>query len=79
MSASIVCEEMNAFNIGLKISETLKTRRSLKTKGIKLNEVSTAYPIYEENHVYLYEDTLRERMNETNDCRICYFCELFCR
>ena len=55
----VVCEEMNAFNIGLKISETLKTRRSLKTKGIKLNEVSTAYPIYEENHVYLYEDTLQ--------------------
>ena len=61
-SASVVSDEMNAFNIGLKISETLKKRRSLKTKGIKLNEVSTAYPIYEENHVYLYEDTLRERM-----------------
>ena len=61
-SASVVCDEMNAFTIGLKISETLKARRSLKTKGIKLNEVSTAYPIYQDNHVYLYEDTQQERL-----------------
>jgi len=61
-SASVVCDEMNAFNIGLKISETLKVRRSSITKGIKLNEVSTAYPIYEDNHVYLYEDTMQERL-----------------
>ena len=61
-SASVVCDEMNAFTIGLKISETLKARRSLKTKGIKLNEVSTAYPIYEDNNVYLYEDTKQERL-----------------
>jgi len=61
-SASVVCDEMNAFNIGLKISESLKSKRSLKTKGIKLNQVSTAYPIYEDNHVYLYEDTMQERL-----------------
>jgi exoribonuclease R len=60
--ASVVCDEINAFNIGLKISEVLKAKRSLKTKGIKLNDVSTAYPIYEEDHVYLYEDTKQERL-----------------
>jgi ribonuclease R len=60
--AACVCNENNAFNIGLKISEVLKANRSLKTKGIKLNEVSTAYPIYEEEHVYLYEDTKQERL-----------------
>jgi|TARA_Y100000389_G_scaffold195811_1_gene227779 exoribonuclease R len=60
--AAAVCDDMNAFKIGLKISETLKTKRSLKTKGIKLNEVSIAYPIYEDNNVYLYEDTQYERL-----------------
>ena len=60
--AAIVCDEINAFNIGLKISETLKAKRSLKTKGIKLNEISTSYPIYEDNHVYLYEDEPQERL-----------------
>jgi exoribonuclease R len=60
--AAAVCDDMNAFKIGLKISETLKTKRSLKTKGTKLNEVSIAYPIYEDNNVYLYEDTQNERL-----------------
>ena len=59
---AVICDEMNIFNIGLKISEVLKTKRALRTKGIKLNEVSTAYPIYEENHVYLYEDTKKEQL-----------------
>ena len=61
-SASLVCDNIATFATGLKISETLKSIRSLKTKGIKLNEVSTAYPIYEDNHVYLYEDTTQERL-----------------
>jgi hypothetical protein len=60
--AACVCDEISAFNIGLKISEVLKAKRSLKTKGIKLNDVSTAYPIYEEDYVYLYEDTKQERL-----------------
>ena len=59
-SASVVRNEIDAFDIGLKISETLKSIRSLKTKGVKLNEVSTAYPIYCDNRVYLYEDTPQE-------------------
>ena len=60
--AALVCNDIDAFNIGLKISEYFKINRSLKTKGIKLNEVSTAYPIYEENNVYLYEDSKQEQL-----------------
>ena len=60
--AALVCDENTAFHIGLKIAETLKNKRSLKTKGTKLNEVSTAYPLYETNNVYLYEDTKQERL-----------------
>jgi exoribonuclease R len=60
--AVCACDEIYAFNIGLKISEVLKAKRSLKTKGVKLNEVSTAYPIYEENNVHLYEDTKKEQL-----------------
>jgi exoribonuclease R len=59
-SASIICHEITAINIGLKISEVLKSNRALNTKGIKLNELSTSYPIYETDHVYLYEDTKQE-------------------
>ena len=55
-------DELTAFHIGLKISEALKSNRSLKTKGIKLNEVSTSYPIYDTDDVYLYEDTKEERL-----------------
>ena len=45
---NIVSKEMDEFIIGLKISETLKKKRSFKTKGIKLNELTIAYPIYED-------------------------------
>lgn len=59
--ASRVCNVIDAFNIGLKISETLKANRSLKTKGFKLNELSAAYPVYQDNnHIYLYEDSNEE-------------------
>ena len=61
-TASSVSDELTAFHIGLKISEALKSNRSLKTKGIKLNEVSTSYPIYDTDDVYLYEDTKEERL-----------------
>lgn len=61
-SAASVADKLSPFMIGLKISETLKTRRALKTKGIKLNDVSTAYPIYDEDGVHLYEDPPCERL-----------------
>lgn len=60
--AAMHCSHIEAFQIGMKISEVLKVRRSKKTKGIKLNELSTAYPIYTEDRVYLYEDTPQERL-----------------
>ena len=61
-NAALNCDVIEAFNIGLKISEVLKVRRSKKTKGVRLNELSTSYPIYTEDSVYLYEDTLEERL-----------------
>lgn len=60
--ASTICEENNSFNIGLKISNTLKKKRSLKTKGVKLNEIYNTNIIYETDNVYLHEDTKQEKM-----------------
>lgn len=60
--ASKHCENIETFQLGLKISEALKIRRAEKTKGVKLNEVNTAYPIYKSGGVYLYEDTPQERL-----------------
>jgi len=61
-TAALVCDNIYPFHTGLKISEQFKKKRSFQTKGTKLNELSTAYPIYETNHVYLYEDTPKERL-----------------
>lgn len=49
---------------GLKISEALKKIRAKTTKGIKLNELSMAYPIYdkENDNVFLYEDSTNEKL-----------------
>ena len=60
-SASNICDTHEVLKTALAISEKLKAKRSLKTTGIKLNEVCTAYPIYEPDHVYLYEDSSKER------------------
>lgn len=53
--------EIPAIELGLKISESLKLNRAGKTKGVKLNEVSAAYPIYTNDRVYLYQDSEQER------------------
>ena len=60
--AAMHCQRIEVFKIGLKISETLKLRRAEKTKGILLNELTTAHPIYTATGVYLYEDTPQERL-----------------
>ncbi len=60
--AATHCTHIEAFKIGLKLSEILKARRSTKTKGTKLNELNTAYPVYTATGVYLYEDTPQERL-----------------
>ena len=52
----------NAIVTGLKISECLKKRRTNKTKGVKLNEVNMAYPVYEDGHVFLQEDSENVRL-----------------
>jgi exoribonuclease R len=45
---------------GLSISEALYKIRSGKTKGTVLNEVSIAFPRYDDTHLYLYSDKKEE-------------------
>ena len=59
--AAKISDTHQVLKTALAISETLKAKRSLKTTGIKLNKVCIAYPIYEPNNVYLYEDSSKER------------------
>ena len=47
---------------GVKISEALTQLRSEKTKGVRLNDVTTSYPKYtDDNPPILYKDTLGEK------------------
>ena len=52
---------IQSFIYGLLISNSLKNKRSLLTKGVKLNDLNTAYIIYEYDNVYLYQDTNEEK------------------
>jgi len=49
------------FKLGLKISEALKKRRQVKTKGTKLSEINIAYPVFKDNNIFLYEDDINEK------------------
>lgn len=53
--------QIEAFQIGLKISKALQEIRSRHTKGVKLNELSSAYTIYDGQTAYLYQDTQEEK------------------
>tara|TARA_B100000424_G_scaffold57824_1_gene41870 strand:- start:5894 stop:7297 length:1404 start_codon:yes stop_codon:yes gene_type:complete len=46
---------------GLAISESLKKKRSFLTKGVKLNDLNTAYIIYDYDKLYLHEDSKEEK------------------
>ena len=48
-------------NICYKISIALKEKRAKQTKGVKLNDVNTSYPIIQNENIYLYEDTKDEK------------------
>ena len=75
--ASENIDRVNPFKLGLKISEALKKIRSTKTKGVKLNELSTAYPIYEEDTVYLYKDTPNEKLMKQMIAELAIFANSF--
>jgi len=50
---------------GIRISEALKRRRSEKTRGVVLSEVSNSYPKYSTNKPpYLYIDSVSERLTK---------------
>lgn len=52
---------LEEIKIGLLIAEKLKEMRSKKTKGVKLNELSMAYPKYINNEIYLHVDNEEEK------------------
>lgn len=52
---------LEEFNTGLLIAKKLKEIRAKKTKGVKLNELSMAYPKYIDDEIYLYVDSEREK------------------
>ena len=53
---------IEAFNIGLLISEGLQNIRSKYTKGVKLNDLTIAYTKFDNNKAYLYQDTKNEKL-----------------
>ena len=53
--------DLKEIKIGLSIAEKLKKIRARKTKGIKLNELSLAYPKYIGDDIYLYVDSEGEK------------------
>ena len=59
--ASLLGEENIVLKNGLAISNSLFNIRKEKTKGTKLSDLSNAYIKYEDNNVYLYEDSVKEK------------------
>lgn len=53
--------EIDKFQIGLKISEALQEIRAKYTKGVKLNELTTAYTKFDNGQIYLYQDSYNEK------------------
>lgn len=54
-------KEMEVLKTGLKISKGLQELRAKNTKGVKLNELSLAYTRFDNNKIYLYQDTEEEK------------------
>ena len=52
---------MEVLKIGLKISKGLQEIRAKNTKGVKLNELSLAYTRFNNDEIYLYQDTEEEK------------------
>ena len=52
--------DVYAFQI-LKISESLQEIRAKHTKGVKLNELTTAYTKFDNGQIYLYQDSYNEK------------------
>ena len=52
---------MEVLKTGLKISKGLQELRAKNTKGVKLNELSLAYTRFDNNKIYLYQDTEEEK------------------
>ena len=53
--------DVYAFQIGLKICKALQEIRAKHTKGVKLNELTTAYTKFDNGQIYLYQDSFNEK------------------
>ena len=54
-------KETEVLKTGLKISKGLQELRAKNTKGVKLNELSFGYTRFNNNEIYLYQDTEEEK------------------
>ena len=61
-ASEIDSTKLNQFKIGLSISKSLQEMRSKVTKGVILNELSIAYPKYNNDIPYLYQDSDNEKL-----------------
>ena len=59
--AALYKNTIKSFVYGLAISKSLKEKRSLLTKGVKLSDLNTAQIIYDYDNLYLYEDSKQEK------------------
>jgi exoribonuclease R len=59
--ASKNMDTVDTLKHGLRISETLKTKRGLIAKGVKLSEMNASYPVFEEDRVYLRKSEKGEK------------------
>ena len=76
-STSIHLTITNVLKTGLQISNALFNIRKEKTKGTVLSELSNAYIKYEENNVYLYEDTYQEKQMKNMIAEFAIFANSF--
>ena len=59
--AALYRNVIKSFIYGLAIRESLKKKRSLLTKGVKLNDLNTARIVYDYDNLYLHEDSKEEK------------------
>jgi len=62
---------------GIKITESLKTIREKKTKGIVLNEISNSYTKSKNDTVYLHKDTKTEKLMKEMIAEFAIFANTF--
>lgn len=70
-------DSVYAFKHGLRIGETLKHKRGLHTKGVKLSDVNASYPVFEDDHVYLKKSINGEKQMKSMIAEFAIFANSF--